>query len=504
MSLARISRGLATSASNNGRKKIAVIGGGASGIFASIAAATTASSMASSSSSPIEVHVLEATSQTLAKVKISGGGRCNVLHDTSKPVPQLLAGYPRGRRELNGPFSGGSKQSSESGGSGGGGFSPKQAQAWFEAHGVTLKTEPDGRMFPVTDSSQTIMNALHQAAQENGVKLRLRCKVNKIIPGRDRNTEENSNNHGNANHDALVVNLTEKTGDGESQTRSENFDAVILATGSAPAGYKLASQLGHSIVSTVPSLFTLNTKEELNPDQGRFFELAGVSVPWARISLKVPPPTSETNNSGPKKKRRVLEEEGPLLITHHGLSGPAALRLSAFGARDWHTLGYQADVTVHWAPHLGTTDDIFEELWKITSLRPKKTIASACPLAAAVENDGSAIPRRLWASQCRAAGIEADQVWGQVSKKAVRKLAMQVGECVVHVTGKGQFKEEFVTAGGVALKEINMKTMQSKVCPGLYCAGEVLDIDGVTGGYNFQNAWTTGYLAGTNAAKSLL
>lgn len=509
MSLVRLSRGLATTTATAGaagiNRKIAVIGGGASGIFASIAAAT-----ASSEASSVDVHVLEATSQTLAKVKISGGGRCNVLHDTRKPVPQLLAtGYPRGRRELHGPYSDR-------------GFSPTRARTWFEAHGVCLKTEADGRMFPVTDSSQTVTDALHAAAREGGVQLRLRCKVNGIL--------RESNDHDGGGGDQLVVNLTEKASHGASKQVSESFDAVILATGSAPLGYQLASQLGHSIVSPVPSLFTLNTKDELQTPDGRFVDLAGVSVPWARISLKIPatestigaattsaatPTGDNSTKSKKKKKAQVLQEEGPLLITHHGLSGPAALRLSAFGAREWNALGYRADVTVHWAPHLGTTDDIFEELWKFATVRPKKTIASVCPLAAAAaaaeatdqpdqQGPSSAIPRRLWAAQCRAAGVAADQVWGQVPKKTVRKLAMQVSECVVHVTGKGQFKEEFVTAGGVALKEIDMKTMQSKMCDGLYLCGEVIDVDGVTGGYNFQNAWTTGFLAGTNAAISLI
>ena len=378
-------------------KRIAVIGGGASGIFASIAAATSADA------AHTEVVVLEATSKTLAKVKISGGGRCNVLHDTSKAVPDILAGYPRGRRELNGPYSKG--------------FSPSQAQAWFERHGVTLKTEADGRMFPVTDSSQTVMDALGDAAQEAGVQLKLRCKVNEIV----------------VDGGKLHVSVTEKKSGESSETVTQDFDSVILATGSTSLGYQLAPQLGHTIVSTVPSLFTLNAKEEIQPD-GRFYELAGLSVPWARITLTVP---------GEKKKKQQLQEEGPLLITHHGLSGPAALRLSAFGARTWHDLGYQGDVVVHWAPHLGTTDDIFEELWKMTSLRPKKTIASVCPLPGG--DEGSAIPRRLWASQCRAAGVAPDQVWGGVSKKIARKLAMEVSECVVHVTGKGQFKEEFGT-----------------------------------------------------------
>lgn len=388
-------QGFATTNSNHPTQKVAVIGGGASGIFAAISAAT------SDSAKNVHVTVLEATSKTLAKVKISGGGRCNLLHDTSKPLPIILQGYPRGRRELNGPYHKG--------------FGPRDAQEWFESHGVDCKTEEDGRMFPVSDSSQTVIDALMGAARDAGVELRMRCRVNEIV--RDK--------HNNR----LQVMLTQKV-EGEKTTVTESFDSVILATGSSPVGYKLAAQLGHSIVDTVPSLFTLNTRDELDPDTGRFFGLSGLSVPRARITLR-----------GATKKEH-LTEEGPLLITHHGLSGPAALRLSAFGARQWHELGYHGQVMIHWANHCGNTDDIFEALWEFTTLRPKKTVKSFCPLPAE-DGEGLAIPRRLWAAMCKVCGVTEDQVWGLMSKKSVRKLAMQVAECTVNVTGKGQFKEEF-------------------------------------------------------------
>ena len=404
-------------------RRIAVIGGGASGIFASIAAATTNNGSSAISQPPPQVIVLEATSKTLSKVKISGGGRCNVLHDTSKPVKTILQGYPRGQRELNGPFS--PK-----------GFGPTQAQAWFQAHGVQLKTEADGRMFPVTDSSQTVMDALLQAAQQAKVQLQLRSKVQDIILVKPETTTAKNNEEDLSSSPLWHVTWTEKQGSSATKDSiTEPFDSVILATGSAPLGYQLAAKLGHEIIPTVPSLFTLNTKDELVAPNGLFVDLAGLSVQQARVTLKLP---------GQKKKNASLQQEGPLLITHYGLSGPAALRLSAFGARAWHDLGYQAPVTIHWAPHCGSTDAIFDELWKMTSLRPKKTIASSCPLPG-LDEEGSAIPRRLWASQCRAAGVVTDQVWGEVSKKIVRKLAMQVAECVVNVTGKGQFKEEFGT-----------------------------------------------------------
>jgi predicted Rossmann fold flavoprotein len=398
-------------------RHIAVIGGGASGIFAAIAAARQGGS------SPVSVTILEATSQTLAKVKISGGGRCNVLHDTTKTVPELLAGYPRGRRELQGLLHTG--------------FSPRQAQAWFAREGVLLKTEADGRMFPTTDSSQTVMNALHDAARDAGVAYRLRCQVHALAPQSDGRwavqlTQKETKANANDPTGASV---------GAPGTKEELFDAVILATGSAPVGYQLADQVGHTLVPTVPSLFTLNTRHELRDEDGRFFDLSGISVPWARVTLKVA--------VAGQKKKRSLTEEGPLLITHHGLSGPAALRLSAFGARDWHAIQYQGDVTVHWAPHLGTADEIFDELWSLTSLRPKKTVALVCPLLAA-DGDSSALPRRLWASLCTAAGVTTDHVWGAAPKKTVRKLALQISDCVVSVTSKGRFKEEFGTYMRVA------------------------------------------------------
>lgn len=405
------------------KTKIAVVGGGASGIFAAIAAAT-----ASDATVAAQVTVLEATSNPLTKVKISGGGRCNLLHDTSQSTATILQqGYPRGRRELQSPYS--AK-----------GFGPVQAQTWFETHGVTVKTEPDGRMFPVTDSSQTVMDALLGAAAEANVQIRLRCPVKDIVQqDKDDGT--------------FRITLTDKTKGASKEEKQETFDAVILATGSAPIGYQLAQQLGHAIVSTVPSLFTLNTRHELLPETGRFHDLAGVSVPWVRLTLSKAAAGSQGNKK--KSQSAQFQQEGPLLITHHGLSGPAALRLSAFGARIWHDLKYQATVQIHWAPHCGDTEQVMDTLWNLTSIRPKKTIASVCPLPssssvgeedAGVSSAATAIPRRLWAALCQAAGIPSEQVWGQVSKKVIRQIALQVSACQVQVTGKGQFKEEFGTS----------------------------------------------------------
>jgi predicted Rossmann fold flavoprotein len=451
----RCASALATSASKQIR--IAVVGGGASGIFAAIAAGSTSSSPtltkfgSKKHRNQNEVTVLEAGSATLTKVKISGGGRCNVLHDTSKAVPDLLQGYPRGKNELNGLFN--SR------------FSPTQAQQFFEQRGVELKTEPDGRMFPTTDSSQTIIDTLLTAADDVGVSVMTRCKVESIYKA--------------GPNGPFRLSIIQKEGT-EKVSKQVECDAVILATGSSPIGYQLAKDLGHSLVTTVPSLFTLNAK--LDVKEGMLLhELSGVSVQLARVSFRFAVEG--------KKKKKVIEQEGPLLITHHGLSGPAALRLSAFGARDFAAANYRGDVVIHWAPSLGTADQVAETLWRTTTTNPKKTVATSCPLL--LEDGGIAIPRRLWSSMVLQAGFTKDTVWAEASKKLVRKLATQISECPIQMTGKGTFKEEFVTAGGISLKEIDMKTMQSKVCPGLYVCGELINVDGVTGGYNCYAVYDT-------------
>jgi hypothetical protein len=442
-------------------KRIGIIGGGASGIFAGVSAGMAA---AAATKRKTQITVLEAGSQTLTKVKISGGGRCNVLHDTSKAVSEILQGYPRGKNELNGLYH--SR------------FSPQQAQEFFETRGVLLKTEADGRMFPTTDSSQTIIDTLLDAADKVGVSIQTQCKVEKI----ERAMGESGG--------PFRLTVTQKQGTSKVSKEVE-YDAIILATGSAPIGYRLATELGHSLVKTVPSLFTLNAKLNVK-EGGLLHELSGVSVQHARVSFRLPVEG--------QKKKKILQQEGPLLITHHGLSGPAALRLSAFGARDFATVNYRGGLCVHWAPPLGTIDQITDALWKVTSSNPKKTVSTTCPLL--LPDGGTAIPRRLWSSMVQQAGFTETTLWAEASKKLVRKLAIQIGECPIEMTGKGTFKEEFVTAGGISLKEIDMRTMESKVCPGLYVCGELINIDGVTGGFNFMNCWGTGYVAGSSAATS--
>lgn len=482
VSLAATKRGLVTNAlsSSSSPKKIAVIGGGASGIFASIAAAEHAEA-------PIKVVVLEATSKTLSKVKISGGGRCNVLHDTSKSTQTILAGYPRGQKELNGLYH---KR-----------FTPTMAREWFERRGVELKVEEDGRMFPITDSSQTIIDTLMDAARDAGVDVRLKQKVDSvdIIDSAIPKDNEKRNND---EEDCPTTTFTVNYKDGS----RENFSSVILATGSTPAGHILAKSFGHDqLVKPVPSLFTLNLKHAVSEGGGLLHGLSGLSVPTGRITLKVDSPTAANNNDGStegkkkrKKKARQIIQEGPILITHHGISGPATLRLSAFAAREFKDINYRGEVTINWDITASSMDksnpeEVLEELWKVTFTNPKRSVASLCPLP------NNSIPRRLWQALVLHSGFTADCKWGSASKKSVRKLAQNLVACPLEITSKGTFKEEFVTAGGVDLKEINMTTMESKVCPGLFLCGEVINVDGVTGGFNFMNCWSTGFVAGESS-----
>jgi predicted flavoprotein YhiN len=529
------------------KKKIVIIGGGASGIFASIAAATAVYDKIDCHNN-IDIIVVEATKNLLSKVKISGGGRCNVLHDTSIPVNIILQkGYPRGYKELKSIYY---KR-----------FTPIDAQVWFESHGVQLKTELDGRMFPTTDQSQTIIDTLLKTASQYNIQIYQQHSVQSIQYSSNEQQQKSSN---------FLINFREKTlqddnsRSGDDTTSSSNSitcDAIILATGSSPAGYKLAQSLGHTVLKPVPSLFTLNTANDIKTPDTLLYGLAGLSVPFARIRFytkeqqkQQDDDNDKTNNSGTtgtikskksRKKRNYLEQEGPLLITHQGLSGPAALRLSSFGANEIAACNYRGQLTIHWAPTLGTTDDIFDELCKCTRTIPKRTVASRCPLvldlstipsipgsklsSATIINDDdnddndvivdgtkatktttttqTAIPKRLWQSMVHQIGLDSNNiiapvVWGVVSKKVIRQLAIIISECTITMTGKNTNKDEFVTAGGIdCSNEIDMTTMSSKLVPGLYCCGEVINVDGVTGGFNFMNCWSTGYVAGISAAE---
>jgi predicted Rossmann fold flavoprotein len=401
--------------------KIIIIGGGAAGFFAAITAAI-AHARAS-------IILLEAGREFLSKVRISGGGRCNVTHHCFEPS-QLVQYYPRGGKALRGAFSR---------------FQPKDTIAWFKSRDVTLKTEADGRMFPITDDSATIANCLLETAKEYGVHLRPNSPVKSL------QKLENQ----------FLIEL--KNGE------ILKGDRVLIATGSNPMGYRWAKALGHQVQEPVPSLFTFNIKDP------RLTDLAGIAVENVRVSLLNP-------------EQKKLEQMGPLLITHWGVSGPAILKLSAWGARLLHDHKYQMPLIINWLPNYNR-ETLQAILLETKQSQPRKQILTVSPVE---------IPKRLWQNLVTFIGIDSKMVWADLSKKSLNNLLVELLQGEYLIKGKGVFKEEFVTCGGVNLSEINFKTMESKKCPGLFFAGEVLDIDGVTGGFNFQSAWTTGWLAGNS------
>ncbi len=400
---------------------IIVIGGGAAGFFAAINCAETNPNS--------QIILIEAAQQPLGKVRISGGGRCNVTHHCFD-VEQLITNYPRGGKALRGAFSR---------------FQPQDTLTWFNRHGVKLKTESDGRMFPITDNSETIVNCLLETAKKLGVKLIKGVAVTNIETG---------------------FQVTLKTGE------ILRADIILIATGSSKIGYQWAEKLGHKIEEPVPSLFTFNIKDQ------RFQDLAGVTA--ENVHLKI-------LTQGKQK----LEQTGPLLITHWGISGPGVLKLSAWGARILAENNYQMQLIINWLPEYNQ-GNLTEYLLTIKSENPKKQIASYSPVK---------LSKRLWQSLVIASEINSEIIWANLSKKQLNKLVQELIQGKYLIKGKGVFKDEFVTCGGVNLKEINFKTMESKICPNLYFAGEILDIDGITGGFNFQNAWTTGWIAGQAMAN---
>ena len=408
---------------------VIVIGGGAAGFFGAIACAEA--------NPKLKVTLIEAGRKPLAKVRISGGGRCNVTHHCFDPA-RLVEYYPRGGKALRGAFTR---------------FQPQDTVQWYETRGVKLKTEADGRMFPITDNSETIINCLMQSAEQAGVVLRTGVGVKTVKQFVDAEGKS-----------YFQVELK----DGKNM----QCDRLLLATGSNPLGYRWAKNLGHKVESSVPSLFTFNLKDP------RLQDLAGVSVSKAQVRL----------GTGKNK----LEQTGALLITHWGVSGPAILKLSAWGARFLYDLKYDSSLQINWLPECNqeSLKQIFAEL---KQTNPQKKIVNYCPVK---------LPKRLWQSLVSYVGVKPDKVWSEISKKELNKLVIELVQGQYEIKGKGVFKDEFVTCGGISLKEINFKTMESKKCPGLYFAGEILDIDGVTGGFNFQSAWTTSWLAGQAIAVS--
>ena len=406
------------------KKQIIIIGGGAAGFFAAINCAEANPAAA--------VIILERGKSVLGKVKISGGGRCNLTHACFEPKP-LTKFYPRGEKTLLGPF----RQ-----------FQCKDTVDWFENRGVKTKTESDGRMFPITDSSQTVMDCLTNAAKQAGVTVLTGTRVSDF---------------------SLTTSPPQKWLI-QTPGKSYHADELMLATGSNPKIWQLLGKLGHTIIPPVPSLFTFNIKDP------RIHDLAGLSVPDALVKVQA----------------TKLKANGPLLITHWGMSGPGILKLSAWGARILNEKAYRFGLQINW---LGTMNynEVAEQLQKLKAENGPRLV---------VKYPQFILPRRLWQRLTVAAGIEADRKWADLSKKQSNKLVHELTQGEYQVNGKSTFKDEFVTAGGVELKEVDFKNFKSKILPNLYFAGEVLNIDAVTGGFNFQAAWTGGWLCGHAMART--
>lgn len=394
------------------------IGGGAAGFFGALAA------KASHPSS--RVLILERTSQLLSKVRISGGGRCNVTHACFDPKI-LVQNYPRGSKCLIGPFTR---------------FQPKDTIEWFAQRGVTLKTEGDGRMFPMTDSSQTIIDCLMAEAKKLGVEIRLKQHIESVEYAEGQ----------------FVLTLSTK--------ETIACKRLLLATGSHPQGHQFAKAFGHTVQDLVPSLFTFNIPNS------PLHDLAGISVPQATVTI-VDSPFIQT---------------GPLLITHWGFSGPAVLKLSAFGARWLHDRGYKAQVRIQWLPMRLEAVQSQLRVWRKD--HAAQAIGTGNPFG---------LPKSLWKRFLDLCSIDAAKRTGELSNDALTRLSQKLVADTYSIDGKTTYKEEFVTCGGITLDEVNFKTMESRLRPGLHFAGEILDIDGITGGFNFQNAWTTSWLAGTSS-----
>ena len=398
-------------------RRTIVVGGGAAGFFSAIALAEAHPAE--------EIVLLERGKSVLQKVRVSGGGRCNVTHACWEPR-ELVKYYPRGGKELLGPFHK---------------FACGETMAWFADRGVELKVEEDGRVFPVSDSSQTIIDCLWGAAKRLGIRVVTGARVKGFL--------------------APASPATPWTvhADGQSHTA----DRLVVTTGSNPAVWQLLAEVGHTIVDPVPSLFAFNISEP------RLTELAGISLPWAQLHV--------VGDS--------LQAEGPLLITHKGLSGPAVLRLSAWGARELYPLKYAFDIGVNWVARRG--QDVEAELKVLKHKLARKQLGTLAQFD---------LPQRLWHYLLSRAGVATDTQWAQLTKQDVRALIGALTDSRYSVRGKATNKEEFTTAGGVDLREVDFRDFRSRIHPSLYLAGEVLDIDAITGGFNFQAAWTGGHLIG--------
>lgn len=395
---------------------VIIVGGGAAGFFTAINIAEK--------NHNLKIAILERGKEVLTKVRISGGGRCNVTHACFVPN-ELVKNYPRGEKELRGPFNT---------------FCSGDTIEWFEKRGVALKIEDDGRMFPVSDSSETIIDCFLSETKKYGIQVLTNQSVQSIF----------------------------KTNDyWKVETNNENFacQKLIMTTGSNPKIWELLQAIGHTIIEAVPSLFTFNVKDK------RIKDLMGLS---AVANVKV--------------KNSKLQASGPLLITHWGMSGPGILRLSAWGAIELAAKKYQFAIEVNWLNDV-STDEAIENLKELKLEHAKKAVSKKSPFE---------LPNRLWESLVLASDIEVETKWADLTKNQLQNLANQLTKGEFQANGKSTFKEEFVTAGGIDLKEINFKTMESKLHENLFFAGEIVNIDAITGGFNFQNAWTSGYLVSKN------
>ncbi|WP_028890163.1 BaiN/RdsA family NAD(P)/FAD-dependent oxidoreductase [Tenacibaculum ovolyticum] len=401
-------------------KKVIIIGGGAAGYFTAI--------NAKENNPDLDITILEKGKEVLQKVKISGGGRCNVTHACFEPK-ELVKFYPRGEKELLGPFHQ---------------FMTGDTFEWFDNKGIPLKIESDNRVFPEANTSQAIIDCFESTVDNLGIKV--------------------LKNHG-------VNSVNQQANKWIAKTKDKQFEAdyLVIAAGSSKKVWDLCKTLSHTIIEPVPSLFTFNIKDK------RIIDLGGISVPNADVKLV------GTN----------LENSGPLLITHWGLSGPAILKLSAFGARILADKNYQYNVVVNW---LGQDFDvILNELTELKKSQARKQVNLKSPF--------SDIPRRLWERFVAASEIKTSQNWGDLSNKQLNNLTSQLTKGLFNANGRTTFKDEFVTAGGVDLKEINFKRFESKLHKNLFIVGEVLNIDAVTGGFNFQNAWTGGFICARSISE---
>jgi len=394
-------------------KKFIIIGGGAAGYFAAINAAEL--------HPELEVLILEGNNKVLQKVKVSGGGRCNVTNACFTPQ-ELVEFYPRGKKELLGPFHQ---------------FMTGDTMEWLENRGVPLKIEEDNRVFPESNTSQTIIDCFLKSAKNAGVNVKLGTRVQTI----------------EKNEEKFIIKTSEE---------AYLADYVLIASGSNTKVWEMISNLGHKIISHVPSLFTFNIEDR------RLKDIPGISVA----------------NAGVKILNSKLVEDGPLLITHWGLSGPAILKLSAWGALELAQKNYQFEIEINWVSKKFET--VLNELKSVKKNQSKKIVL--------MHSVFTEIPKRLWVKLVFAAKISEVEQWAQLNNQQLENLANQLTKCTFKVDGKSTFKDEFVTAGGIDLKEINFKRFESKLHKDLFFAGEVLNIDAVTGGFNFQNAWTGGWI----------